>query len=270
MADTPRGVIPRVQAQRSHSAFLDAVSPDTAMLNLIEARKLSKRGETAASYFGAGTDVIVTSTVPDRDLDLLSWERELDIVRDVAPDFHIPTDYPTYGNMDVEQRRENVRECMTGTIWMGERLVDTETTLIPLVKGVTAQEREICYRAADDLEADPAIDVTAGYRAYYATQYFSAGQGNRIGALVEDVTAIAEECGGNVLLIGLLSPTYLRRMPSSVVAAAGMNTWRTAVTPRKQTAGEMRSAFATLVEDVEAAVDLDEQSPTARSGNSGG
>lgn len=269
MARKPRDVIPRVQAQRSHHEFLDVVNPETAMLNLIEARKLAKRGETAATYFGEETDVIVTSTVRDRDLDLLSWEREFEIVCEVVPDYHIPTDYPTYGNMAAEQRHENVRRCMTGTLWMAEQIDKRglQTQVIPLIKGITPHEREICYRAIDSDTTDAKTTVTADYRAYYVTQYFSAGQGNNIGKLVEDVGAIAEEWDGDLLVIGLLSANYLAKLPESVVAAAGMNAWRTDVAPRKQTPAEMRKEFATLVEDVSDAIGT-KHPPTARSATS--
>lgn len=246
MAKALHGVIPRVQAQRAHHEFLDAVAPETVMLNLVEARKLTKRDETANSYFDTETSVIVTSTVSDRDLDLISWEKERDIIKAFAPDYHIPTDFPTYGNHSFEERIENVRLCMAGTFWMTEQLADTVTTLIPLIKGLEPAEREICYRAAAELDAD--------YCAYYATQYFSSGQGNNVTQLVEDITAIEDEWGGDLLLIGLLSPNYLSKLPETVVAAAGMNAWRTNVTPRTQTNDEMRCTFATLADDVDAAL----------------
>ena len=152
------------------------------MVNIRDARRLVKRGETATSYFGAETSVIVTTTVSDEILDLLRWEDELEIIREFAPAYHIPADYSTYDADTPEIREENIAECMEGTIWFEQQLRDSKTGIIPILKGTNSFERNICYRMLQGLNDE--------YVAYYVTQYFTGGDGIRIHQLVEDVTTI--------------------------------------------------------------------------------
>lgn len=216
------------------------------MVNIDSARRLVKRNETATSYFGPETSVIVTTTISDQILDVLRWEDELDIIRQFEPAFHIPADYSTYDTDSAATREENIIECMEGTIWFDQHLQTSQTEVLPLLKGTTSFERDICYRTFDRLETE--------YVAYYVAQYFSGGNGIQIAQLINDMEEITDESDYDLLLIGLLSGTFLSRMPTAVVASAGLNGWRQAVEPRKHGDTEMRHRYRLFAEEITAAI----------------
>jgi hypothetical protein len=249
----PTGAIPRVQPYRAANTFLDAAEPDATLINYTDARRLLKRDETARTWFPDATTVITTTTIRDEELNLVTWERELERVLAFQPDYHVPTDYSTYETDDRHDRLAAVLECMNGHLWMERQLRahNAETQLIPLVKGTTARERAICYEVFDRAS----VEGFEEYCAYYATQYFTSGNGIQIDALVKDVTAIADEQDRDILLIGLMSPTYLDRMPTNVVAAAGQNAWRKSIAPTTTEAAEIRRQWAEIASDVERSID---------------
>lgn len=247
----PSGAIPRVEAQRSHHRFVNAVAPADVMLSIVHARRLLKRGETADSYFPNRTRVITTTTIADERLELLSWEDEYEIVEAFSPAMHVPTDYPVYGDDPPETRAERAERCATGTLWMASRFEEggVDVEIMPLIKGATEEERELGYRACSEL--------ATGVGAVYAGQYFSAGGGGGRSALVQDLEAIQGEAGDlDVVVIGLLSSNYLGHVPSNVVAAAGQRAWREPVAPRKQDATEMQEVYRELVEKVDSALEI--------------
>jgi hypothetical protein len=255
----PRGPIPSVEPYHSYSAFLQAAEPQYALLKYTDMRKLLKRGETADSYFPEATDVITTTTIRDTQLNLVSWERELERVLAFNPAFHIPADYSTYENQDLADRSRNVLHCMEGLLWMQRQLRHeaADTQLIPLVKGTTPQERAVCYEIFERAGFED-------YCAFYGTQYFSGGAGIRIDELVADVTAVATEQDRDIFLIGLLSPNYLERMPDQVVAAAGQTAWRQYISPTKQEPTEIQDHWTEFTTDVSQALEIDptEGTPT--------
>jgi hypothetical protein len=242
----PQGPIPRVGPKDAHQAFSTAVQPRYVMVNIRDARRLVKRRETADSFFGSETSVIVTTTIFDGMIHLLSWKDELEIIEDFIPSYHIPTYYFTYDADSETVLEENLNECMKGTLWMDHQLRDTPTQVIPILKGATPHERQTCYRMYDQLEAECA--------AFYVAQYFSGGRGILINELVEDVTTIAEEWDGDLLLIGLLSSNYLPRMPTAVVASAGNRGWRKAVKPKEHDSKEMRHRYWLFAEEIATAI----------------
>ncbi len=247
----PSGAIPLVEAQWSHREFIDAVQPDYALTKITSARQLLKRGETAESYFPAETDVITTTTIPDEKLNLLPWDKELEIVEEFGPEYHVPTDYSNYEEQPEADREENVKKCMEGTVWMARQVREQglDITLIPLVKGCNPKEWAICYEVLDQCEYEfPMI-------SFFATQYFTGGAGIRIGELLDDVREIATKQHRAIMLIGLLSPNYLQRMPATVCAGTGLNQWRTDITPRQQTGEEMRTVWEQVSDNVEDALD---------------
>jgi hypothetical protein len=245
----PTGALPRVQPYRAAHTFLDAAEPATALINYTDARRLLKRDETARTWFPDATTVITTTTVSDDELNLISWERELERVLAFEPDYHIPTDYSTYEDQDDADRLSNVINCMEGTLWMQRELRDAgaETQIIPLVKGMTELERQACYRV---LDGEGFSDLCA----FYATQYFTSGNGIQIDELVEDVRTLAREQDRDILLIGLLSANYLRRMPTQVVVAAGQNAWRKPMSPTTTSDEEICQQWHEIVTEVEAAL----------------
>lgn len=244
----PRGAVARVEAQWSHRDFVEAVEPEYVMMKITHARRLMKNGETFASYFGTDEpNYIITTTVNDASLNLLHWERELEIIEAVDPDYHIPTDYSVYEDHDDDEQIDLIERCMEGTRWMHDQLADTDTEIIPLIKGLEREHRELCYETFDDLDLD--------YCAFYGTRYFTGGYGLRVNDLIEDVEDIAVEYDPDILAIGVLSPNYVRRLPTNVVAAAGQARWRMRVKPRKQSEAEMETAYGELADEVKQALD---------------
>ncbi|EMA56237.1 hypothetical protein [Halococcus thailandensis] len=247
--EVPTGAIPYIENQWSHHEFVTAVQPQYALVKITTARALhDEYGETADSYYGEDTKVITTTTITDSTLNLLSWEKEFDIVHDFDPAFHIPCDYSTYEDADPEERTENVSNYLEGTITMQRwlREASSETQILPLIKGVTDEERD---RAVATLEPHE----FPGY-VFYGTQYFTSGDGILINELVADVTATTRGHDRPLLLIGCLSPNFLQRMPRQVVAGSGVQRWRMHIKPRKQEPAEMREAWAELRGEVSTAL----------------
>lgn len=208
----PSGVIPRIERQTRHEKFYDGFSGvDTVMLPIDHAERLLRQGQTAFSY--TDKSIITTTTIPDKDLEELNWKRERDMVEAFQPEYHIPTDYWVYCDMDPEDRVQNVELLMEGMEWMYEQLREFSTDIIPLVKGYSSKERAICYRTLDKLGTD--------YVAFYGSQYFSEKNGG-INALNEDVRDIVSEYSpSSVLLIGCQSENHVERLPPEVEAVAG-------------------------------------------------
>jgi hypothetical protein len=254
----PTGPIALVEPYDAHRTFLETVKPATVLLKLNDVRRLLRpKGtgnsttprETADSFTPAETTVVTTSTIRDEQLRQISWQQELEYVTEFGSDYHIPADYSTYIDQSVEHRVTNILKCLLGTILIQRRCQtrNHSVTILPLIKGVTWAERAICHTALEALGFDHGV--------YYGTQYFT-GAGNRIHELVDDVTAISHEQDylSGLLLIGLLSPTYLERLPQTVVAASGLNQWLEAVKPRSQSPATMRQHYRTLETDVTTAL----------------
>lgn len=233
-------VVPLVEVQRTHHTFLHAAQPRAALLKLTHARRLIKRDEL--DWLPQNTALITTSTVNDNSLAHIDWETELEIIQTLQPAYHIPTDYSLYDDMTLRERRTAIKNCMNGTRWIADQLTTTtpSTTLLPLLKGKTRNERTLCYDALDELNCDTA--------AFYATQYFTSGQGNNINALIERLTTIQHEQPTlSIFLIGLLAPSYLERLPSNVTAVSGQNQWRSRVTPTTMTNREIETTWQSLI-----------------------
>ncbi len=185
------------------------------MMGIDEAEKLLNTGEIFSSYFCPNVDFITTSTIHDQPLGELRWTQEANIVSTLRPQYHIPTDYWVYGDMDPQDRKSNIEDMMDGTKWLTHQLTDKETTVIPLMSGVTREERNICYRTFEELGIS--------YAAIYGAQYFGGSMGNGINKLNNYIREIVSEYEfDGLLLIGLQSAAYLQRLPPEVVAAAGL------------------------------------------------
>lgn len=212
----PSGIVRRVQAQTAHEEFMQEFPEDDVVMMKITAVEtlLRHRGDVRRTYFPNNFSVITSGVIHDDALKKLRWTQERNATQAFGPDFHIPTDYPVYGNMEKETRIENIEKMMSGTEWMHRELRDTPIQTLPLVKGFSTEERAICYRTLQK------IDVP--YVAYYGAQYFGGKMGNGINKLNEDVREVVSELDiDGVLLIGLQSKDGLAKMPPEVVAAAG-------------------------------------------------
>lgn len=252
-AGYPTGMITRIEAHKNHERFLDEVAPSPVMMKLKDARRVVQRGETADSYCGEETVVIVTTTQDDASLSEASWNEEVDVLREFEPDFAIPTDYPTYDDDDPDDRREHIESCMTGAVYVREELAgeDVETRLMPLLKGSTEAERRICYEVFEAVGWECA--------AFYSAQYFTGQQGGRLWELVDDIETIVEETDGDLpmVLIGTLAEFTLKKLPPEVIAAAGMHRWRTAVEPATADADAMEREYGRIESSVEQALGHD-------------
>lgn len=263
------GAIPRIERQQSHYEFLWAVRPPAAMTNLVHARRMLMHDESAQDFFPPETTVLVTSTIPDEDLREFSFEEELRLVRQFDPDHYLPFDFPVYGDMDADTRAEHVRQVAAGTLDMDHVLSrlsaaeasrvandlslprelvigESDTGVLPLIKGTSRGERAVMERTARDVDAP--------LMAKYATQYMTVPGSGNYPALRDDLEAIYEETAGYpMLVVGLLSPSgrySLEGLPNNVVAAAGGSQWRERVSPGSSTPEEMREAYHELATEV--------------------
>jgi hypothetical protein len=235
-AEWPEGIIPRIQKQARHKKFVRS-NPhlDKVMLGIDDAARLLGKGDVFSSYFSPNVDLITTSTIHDQPLGELRWTYEETVVRAVGSQYHIPTDYWVYGDMEPEARKANIQAMMQGTKWFSRQLADTSTQIIPLVSGVNREEREICYQTFDELDAS--------YCAVYGAQYFGGSMGDGINKLNNYIRDIVSEYPlEGVMLIGLQSADYLQRLPPEVVAAAGQR-WIYQSGLRKLSIEETRNQF---------------------------
>jgi|APHM01.1.fsa_nt_gi hypothetical protein len=169
------------------------------------------------------------------------------MIQAFGPDYHVPTDFPVYGEMDPERRQENVRRVAAGTRKLARDLAGTDTTVLPLVKGTSREERAVTERVVRELVPPAAV--------VYATQYTTVPGNRQFPAIRERVAAVAEETDGYPLLvIGYMNPDdpvqnrehCLPALDDSVVAAAGLNQWVRAVEPRERDPAAMRAGYADL------------------------
>lgn len=255
MVEYPRGAVANVERQQSHLNFVEAVEPEYVVMRITHARRLMKDDLTFAEYYPESVDVITTTTVPDNKLNLLGWNRddedlerysEIDILEQTEPDYHVPTDYTIYEEMDADEQAEAVQYCVEGTRYMYEETEDMDLTLLPLVKGRERSHREEFYDLYDEIGVD--------YVSFYATQYYTGGRGVQQNDLVADVEKVAAEYDPEMFVMGALSPRVLREFPTNVVAASGFNQWRKRCEPRDSSPEEMRAAYGALVEEVDQAL----------------
>lgn len=261
LEELPLGFVPRVEPQPKHRRFVREVQPQTVMLKIHHARRLARRGETAASYFGENIDVITTTTIRDATLFLLSWSDELDILRQFQPDYHIPTDYSAYKSLDADQRRYRIGRCLSGFQWMRDVLRQQESafeesppTLIPLLKGASPAEYRWCLQQYD--EAD--VNLVA----VYAVQYFTGGSHARHYELKDDLEEMATASDKPIrfMIIGGAGPSLTAQYRPEVVTAAGQYQWRSNVTPASNSPAEMVTAYhdiaSTITENLDVSAPL--------------
>ncbi len=243
------------------------------MVDLIHAARIAMHDD---EFFPPETDVILTSTISDATLAQYTFEDELRIIRAIKPRWVLPFDFPVYGDMDPGRRETHLAQIAGGARDMQhilgplpddeiQRVCEVKdlprelvepvqnTTVIPLVKGTTPDERGIVYTAADDLSA-PLI-------AKYGVQYMTVGGNGSYPALCEDLATInAETTGHPTLIIGLLSPSgrySLEGVPENVVAAAGTNQWLKHVEPTSNSPSEMQEAFEAFYNAVADTLNVD-------------
>jgi len=214
-SNAPAGAIARIEPTGKHQRMVNTAEPAWASLKINHARQLVNRDETAESWFPDGTRVLTTSTINDDALDDLSVAEEAELVEAFEPDAHVGGDVSVYPDYLPDRRAELIEESMKNALWL-EGEIEADTLILPLIKGITQSERELCYLALKYFDHN--------YAAVYATRYFTAGEGCNIYDLIDGVSEIDRECSANIVLLGVLSP-ILQKMPDCVTAAAGFNGW---------------------------------------------
>jgi hypothetical protein len=217
----------------------------TILVQLTDAETLVNQSETANSYFPASINIITTSTVNDHYLSGLHWRDELEIVREFAPDYHIPCDLPVYRRNDRSVRRERISKYFNRVLAFAQAADDASFEVIPLAKALTQEEWKMAKESFDLLEVE--------VYALYGTQYFLEEGG--FSQLLSDLrVAASTNPNRDILLIGLLSPRLLQHLPPQVTTAAGLNQWRTKVNLRDVPPAAYQDKFVVLQERVNSAL----------------
>lgn len=211
----PVGYVARVEADMTQiNAVIQNHIIGAIMLNIDDAEKLLKMG-LDTSYFGSNKLVITTSTIDDRSLPKYYLEKEVEVVTDFGPKFHVPRDRPVYLSQNKKERLWNIRTQVEDTIEMRQLLNGTSTKLIPLLKGIDQEELHASYIPLKNEGFDAFT--------YYTAQYFGNGRGNLSTDLITDVRVISTLPNiGYVMLIGVQSENIIRKLPPVVKAYAGL------------------------------------------------
>lgn len=211
----PTGIVQRIELPyyKSEEYLEDNDAVLTVMLKLKHVRRLQNRFEDPWELFEPSHTVITSSVMHDWALLNWDWEREVEVVREFQPDYHVVADRSIYQTMSVADQREALKKWAKGTIYVTRRGVGDATTLIPLAKGWKRWHFSYCARVLGHL----------GYRdcAFYASSY-----GNRKTDLKTHVTRLISEIQPDrILLFGPQSKSHLKDLPPEVVASAGTR-WR--------------------------------------------
>lgn len=207
----PTGAIPRIEDRPKQLEFVRAVAPDTVMIDMYRAERLAKQGVTADS-FPPDTDVILTTTFEDERLELWFLERQIEVAVEFGADMVVPCDCPVYNTHSPLERRQIIEVYVENITRACEEFCEYRIGVIPLIKGVTPEERRICY------DAFQAVDVAM--TAFYCAQYFLYGP--RLHDLLDRSRDIVREYDPeSMMLIGFQSENWLSEFPPAVQAAAG-------------------------------------------------
>lgn len=234
----PAGAIARVEPTDSHQQFLNAAEPYWISLKLHHAAQLLNRGETADSWTPETSRVITTSTINDGRLSNLSVDEEISIVNEFNPDVHVGGDISVYPDFRPDTRIQLIHNCMKNALRID---TETDTTVLPVLKGFRPTERELCYRVFDYFDHNCGV--------FYGPQYFTGGGWN-FSELKEELQSIHEESDVNVVLYGMLS-THLNELPGNVHAAAGQNRWRERVSLEDPDSTAMRREWFEITATVD-------------------
>lgn len=249
-ADTrlfPTGGVARVDSATDHRQFVREVRPSWVSIKLTHVRGIVENGETANTWFPADVGVITTSTINDDDLSTLSVEEERDLVNAFKPDVHVAGDVSAYPGMSDGVRADLIHNSMKNALWLADE-TRSETRCVPVIKGPTRDERELCYRALKHFDHS--------YAVLYASRYFTAGEGSNIYALVRDLKQIDRESNANIYALGVLDPQTIAKMPDCVVAAGGLYQWINRVDLGEPfLSGDARREWTTLASSVQHALE---------------
>lgn len=205
------GAVARIEERPFQLKFARDAGVETVMLDAYRAERLLDRGKTASTLFPEAY-VILTTTFEDERLELWFLERELDVATRFGADVVVPCDVPIYETHSRQRRLQDLRVYIENVERAVAEFNDRGIAVIPLVKGETPRERQICYDIFDQL------GIT--YVAFYCAQYFLYGF--RYQDLLERVRTIVHEFDPiSVMLVGFQSENLLPAFPPAVQAAAG-------------------------------------------------
>ncbi|NUC74761.1 hypothetical protein HTZ84_21090 [Haloterrigena sp. SYSU A558-1] len=171
--------------------------------------RFQQKGWTPADL---DADVVLSSTFDDEELELWFPDRELAVATEYGASGIVPCDTPVYRDDPQSFRVETIRTYAETLADVIPQFRDHGIEPIPLVKGETPYERDICYEVFDHYGIDRV--------AYYCAQYFSYG--NRFPDLLRRLQEIAIEYEpDDILAIGLQSENLLPQLPPAVSGAAG-------------------------------------------------
>jgi len=204
------GPIPRLEPKPAQVAVAQQTSSiPTVMIDEQYVDRFQQKGWTPDEL---GADVVLTSTFDDEELELWFPDREVSTATEYGATAIVPCDTPVYRDDPRTLRVETVRDYAANLADAIPRFRDHGIEPIPLVKGESPYERDICYEVFDHYDVDRV--------AYYGAQYFTYG--NRFPALLERMQEIAVEYDpDDILMIGLQSENLLPRLPPAVSGAAG-------------------------------------------------
>ena len=208
------GPIPRLEPKSAQVAVAKRTSTiPTVMIDERHVNRFEQNGWTSDEM---EVDVILSSTFDDEELELWFPNREITVATDYGAGGIVPCDTPVYRDDPQSLRVETIRNYVSNLADVIPRFRDHGVEPIPLVKGETPYERDICYEVFDHYGIDRV--------AYYCTQYFSYGY--RFPALLRRLQEIAVEYEpDDILVIGLQSENLLPELPPCVSGAAGQR-WR--------------------------------------------
>lgn len=205
------GVVPRVEDRPNQIEIARTAGFDTVMIDTYRAERLLEGGDTADALF-PGTTVVLTTTFEDERLEKWILEREIDVATQFGADAVIPCDMPVYSDDPRQQRLQDLRVYADNIRRAATRFSEHGIAVIPLVKGETEYERQICY--------DTFAQIGLNYVAFYCAQFFLYGP--RYQDLLTRVRNIVREFDPRgMMLVGFQSENLLPEFPPTVQSAAG-------------------------------------------------
>lgn len=229
------------------SEHLDLVSKsdsiETVMLDYPHARRLDQRG---ASLEEIDAELVLSSTIADEKLEEWFPTRELAFAERVGADAIVPCDRPVYSRDARSRRIETIRSYVADLKDIVPLFREAGIEVVPLVKGESEYERQLCYDAFNEL----GLTRTS----YYCVQYFSYGF--RYNALLRRIHQIALELNPqNMMLIGFQSENLIPDFPPCVTGVAGQR-WLRNINPREMSVNEAAREYDVWARDVEAALTI--------------
>ncbi|QLG28183.1 hypothetical protein HUG10_11755 [Halorarum halophilum] len=214
------GPVPRIEAKPEHLELISkARTAEAMMLDYPHARRLEQNGVDLSEL---DAKVILTSTIPDEELEEWFPERELALAERIGADAIVPCDRPVYDRDSRAQRIETIQTYVADLSDIVPRFQAAGVETVPLVKGETEFERGLCYNAFDELGCSRV--------AYYCVQYFSYGF--RYQALLDRIQRISLEYNpDNMMLIGFQSENLVSEFPPCITGVAGQR-WLRKSNPR--------------------------------------